>query len=301
MKIATYNVRNLFDPGTYIDDQKSEPVQEGFFNERIAYFTKQLGALDLDIICLQEIGGERGVKMLGDTLGYDYFFAKPNSRGIRMAVLYKKALSPYIVAQSVSFGELALPAIITKGDTDVLPKLAQRRDVLVVDLAIPDFPPTRIVTFHLKSLIPSFLEGDDMEGDVEAYTDAKFRSVLYKMMELRALRIYANTSLQEGKEVVFLGDFNEHSNSSGIDILKSSLSDALRLTDCMVTYGGDKTTHIHRGNKLTFDTILVSSKLHERIKSVSVDNKTLRDYSLLPWGEVEHEIESDHALVYVEL
>ena len=73
------------------------------------------------------------------------------------------------------------------------------------------------------------------------------------------------------------------------------------LYDVLVGYDGDKTTHIHRGNRLTFDTMLVSKDIKERIKGVSVDNKTLRDYSILGPGEIEHELESDHALVFVTL
>lgn len=301
MKIATYNVRNLFDPGTCIDDSKIETVQEHFFNERVAYFISQLKALDLDIICLQEIGGEKGIQMIADALDYNHFSAKPNKRGIRMSVLYKKALPQQITCSSVSFGELAIPSIQTQGDTEGLASLAQRRDVLAIDIDSYNGKPLRIVTFHLKSLIPTYLDGENMETDQRAHTDAKFRSVFYKMMELRALRTYADTALNEGREVIFLGDFNENNNSSGIEILKSSAQDEKRLTDVLAGFGGDKTSHMHRGNKLTFDTLLVSSGIKDAITQVHVENKELKDYSGLPWGEIEHEIQSDHALVWVEV
>ena len=61
MKIATYNVRNLFDPGTFLDERAPNAVDEVFFNKRITYLTSYFKDLDLDVICLQEIGGETWV------------------------------------------------------------------------------------------------------------------------------------------------------------------------------------------------------------------------------------------------
>ena len=159
----------------------------------------------------------------------------------------------------------------------------------------------RIVTFHLKSLLPEYLDGDDMENDRKVHVEAKFRCILYKMLELRGLRALADTSIDEGRDVIFLGDFNDNNNSSGLDILKSSNKEECMLYDVLVGYKGDKTTHHHRGNKLTFDTMLVSEGVKEIIQGVHVENTTLKDYSILGPGEIEHEIESDHALVWVTL
>lgn len=301
MKIATYNVRNLYDPGTSIDEETLEVVQEGFFKDRVNYLIEKFRKLDLDIICLQEIGGEKGVSIIGDTLGYDYFFAKPNSRGIRMAVLYKKELAEHIKCESVSFGELSIPSIQEHGDTKDLKPLAQRRDVLVCDLENYNGNKLRVVTFHLKSLLPTYLEGEDRENDTSLHSDARLRSVLYKIMELRALRSFAEKSMNEGREVVLLGDFNEDHNASSVSILKVSNKEDRVLFDVLTGYEGDKTTHMYRGGKLTFDTILVSPRLKKDIISVSVENQELKDYSILGWGEIEHVIEPDHAMVILEL
>ncbi len=301
MKIATYNVRNLYDPGTFIDSTKTDAVTEAFFRERVQYFTTLFRQLDLDVICLQEIGGEQAVKEISEALGYTYVLAKPNSRGIRVGVLFKKALENNITATSTAFPLLTLPSVQVAGDTAQLPPIHGRRDVLVIDIEGVLERPLRVVTFHLKSLIPEYLEGDNTENDPIAFTEAKFRAVLYKMLELRALRTLANTSIQEGKEVIFLGDFNEHNNSSGLDILKSGLTEDLRLSDVLVGYAEDKTTHIHRGNRLTFDTLIVSPWIRENTARVSVENKTLKDYSGLPQGAIEHEVESDHALVFIDI
>lgn len=301
MKIATYNVRNLYDPGTSIDEVTLEVVQEGFFNERVNYLIEKFRKLDLDIICLQEIGGEKGVTMIGQELNYNYFFAKPNSRGIRMAVLYKKELTDKIKCESVSFGELKIPSIQEHGDTKDLKPIAQRRDVLVCDVDDYNGKKLRIVTFHLKSLLPTYLDGENWESDTRLHSDARLRSVFYKIMELRALREFVDRSLDERKEVMLLGDFNEDHNASSVSILKASNKEDRVLYDALTGYEGDKTTHMHRGGKLTFDTILVTDGLKKDIVSVSVENQELKDYSILGWGEVEHVVEPDHAMVILDL
>lgn len=301
MKIATHNVRNLYDPGTVISEENNIAVNEEFFNKRITYLVEKYQKLDLDIICLQEIGGEKGVARIGEALGYDYFFAKPNKRGIRMAVLYKKEFTGSISCNSVSFGDISIPSIDKQGDTSSLLPIQQRRDVLVIDIDSFLGKKLRIVTFHLKSMLPMYLEGDDKEHDTRAYVDARFRSVFYKTMELRALRYYVETSLDEGRELVLLGDFNEDHNASSISILKDSNKEERVLFNVLTGYTGNATTHMYRGNKLTFDTILVSGNLYKNISSVSVENDDLKDYSILGWGEVENVVEPDHAMVMVEV
>lgn len=298
MKIATYNIRNLYDAGTFIDERAENAVKEELFNKRVEHFSSLLKERNMDIVCLQEIGGILGIEKIAENIGYNYFSAKPNSRGIRVAALYKKELEGKVKAESISLGDLHIPSIHVQGDTSALAPVSQRRDVLVLDVECGSTP-LRIVSFHLKSLIPTYLEGED-ESNMEHHTDAKFRSIFYKMLELRALRGFATKSIEEGKEVVFLGDFNENNNSSGLDILKSSMEDKYRLYDVLVGYEGSKTTHIHRGNPLTFDTMIVSEGMKNKLVGVRVYNEGLQDYSILPPGDVEYVVEADHAMVSAE-
>ncbi len=298
MKIGTYNLHNLYDALTCVDDRSTEVVSESFFNKRILFFTEQFRTLNLDIICLQEVGGEKGVAAIGGALGYDYFFARPNRRGIRMAVLYKKELASQITCESVSLGDLYIPSIQERGDTKDLQPIKQSRDILEITLKMGK-KTISINTFHLKSNLPQYLEGDDMEHDSDAYVDAKFRCLFYKTMELRALRKHTTKRIKEGKEVMLLGDYNENNTASMMDILKGEQQDELRLEDVLKSYNGDTVTHYHRGGKLTFDTILISAGLQEKVTSVHIENKDLTDCSMLP---LEAEVVgTDHALVWMEM
>jgi exonuclease III len=297
MKIATYNVRNLYDSGTFVDSETTEPVNERFFNERIAYFIEKLKALDLDIICLQEIGGEKGVALIAEALSCNFFLARPNKRGIRMGVIYKKTLEAMVSCQSLSFGDLSIPSIQERGDTEMLQPVKQSRDILEITCRTPKVI-LSINTFHLKSNLPQYLEGDDMEHDSDAYVDAKFRCVFYKIMELRAIRKHVTSRLKAGSEVILLGDYNENNTASLMDILKGSQEETLRLNDIMASYKDSPVTHYHRGVGYTFDTLLISEGLKDKVRSVHVENGDLEDCSQLPLdAEV---VGSDHALVFGE-
>jgi exonuclease III len=121
-------------------------------------------------------------------------------------------------------------------------------------------------------------------------------------MELCALRCHADKRLKEGKEVILLGDYNETNIASIIDILTGAQNrEKPEFFDLLIGYQGDATTHIHRGKKLVFDTIIASAGIKDDVTSIVVENATLKDCSMLPPGATEYEVESDHALVWMEL
>lgn len=297
MKIATWNLRNFYDAGTFVDKEAEEAISEELFTKRVAYFTKIFREQDIDIICLQEVGGEKGITMISEDLGYDCFIAKPDKRGIRMAVMYKKSLPYKLTCESVSLGDLFMPSIHEKGDTGSLSPIKQRREILVVSVDSYHGKKLRLVTFHLKSFLPLFLEGENYESDRETYVDAKFRCIFYKLMEMRALRSYADKTLDEQSEVVFLGDFNEHYKSSGFDILKTSNDEKRVLHDVLIGYKGNPATHIHDNVPLTFDTVVVSEEMSNLVENVDVLNQDLKCYSDVSLSEAI--VESDHAMVVV--
>ena len=117
-------------------------------------------------------------------------------------------------------------------------------------------------------------------------------------MEMRALRSYADKTLDEQSEVVFLGDFNEHYKSSGFDILKTSNDEKRVLHDVLIGYKGNPATHIHDNVPLTFDTIVVSEEMSNLVENIEVLNQDLKCYSNVPLDEAI--VESDHAMVVAE-
>ncbi len=298
MKIATWNLRNFYDAGTFVDKEAEEAISEEIFDKRVAYFTKVFKEQDIDIICLQEVGGEVGIRKISEDLGYNSFIAKPDKRGIRMAVMYKKSLSQKVICESVSLGDLYMPSIHEKGDSSSLAPIKQRREILVVNIDSYHGKKLRLVTFHLKSFLPLFLEGESYESGREIYVDAKFRCIFYKLMEMRALRGYADKTLDEQSEVIFLGDFNEHYMSSGFDILKTSNDEKRVLHDVLIGYKGNPMTHIHDNIPLTFDTLVVSEEMLNLVEKAEVLNQGLKCYSNIPLDEAT--VESDHAMVVVE-
>jgi exonuclease III len=149
---------------------------------------------------------------------------------------------------------------------------------------------------HLKSGIPLFLP-DNNGGDEVGQSQAKARALLQKTGEILALRSFATEEIKSGKEVCFLGDFNESTSSLLFGILKESKDEKFYLSDVMSGKSFDKTTHIHKGDRQILDTLLVSPLLRTQIKEVEVRNEGLLDMSELPLDNME--IGSDHAPVVV--
>ncbi len=291
MKVATWNVKNLFDPGTYEDSSGRLVISEKYTEERIQYFVTSIKAIDPDIIFMQEVQGEKTIAKMGESLGLLTFCARPDHRGIRNAVLYKESLKAEAV--SLTLPSAPLPKLLQEKKEGVM--LSLRRPLAALSLMYQG-KKLSLYGLHLKSGLPLFLP-DEKKDDLNVQSQAKGRALLQKMGEILALRTFATEEIKNGKEVCFLGDFNESTSSLLFGILKESGDSKFDLTDVMSGKSFDKTTHIHKGDRQTIDTLLVSPLLRTQIRGVEVRNEGLLDMSELPLDNME--VGSDHAPVVV--
>ncbi len=291
MKVATWNVKNLFDPGVYEDISGRLVISEKLTEDRISYFVNKVKEMELDSIFMQEVQGEKTLAKIGEALGLLSFCAAPDHRGIRNAVLYKESLKAE--AASLVLPSVQLPKL-SHEEKEGTP-LALRRPLAALSLMCQG-KKLSLCGLHLKSGLPLFLP-DEKKDDVSAQSQAKGRALLQKMGEILALRAFATEEIKSGKEVCFLGDFNESTSSLLFGILKESGDARFDLTDVMSGKTFDKTTHIHKGERQTLDTLLVSPLLRTHIKEVGIHNEGLTDMSDLPLDNME--IGSDHAPVVV--
>lgn len=294
MKIATWNVKNFFDAGEYVEPSGERlVVQDHLVRERVAYFAKEIQRADTDVLFLQEVQAKVALRVLAECLSMNYFKARDDHRGIASAVLYKKNLEN-VKVESVLLPEAELPEL-TLGEKRGVVSL--RRELASLSFS---YEGKTIVCYgvHLKSALPFYLENED-RADERAHTRALGRAVLHKMGEMIALRAQASKDIREGKEVAIAGDFNESTSATLFSLLKLATSEKEELFDVMNSYGGDKTTHFYKGRSVTLDTLLVSPFLRNKIRGVAVENESLEDMSELP---IENQrVESDHAMVMLAL
>jgi hypothetical protein len=77
--VMTWNVENLFPPGTFISPSSRSPVTEEHFNAKVKFIVDFITSLDKkpDVIAFQEIGGQnnsdhRSIEALQSRLGSAY-------------------------------------------------------------------------------------------------------------------------------------------------------------------------------------------------------------------------------------
>ena len=99
LRVATWNVENLFLPGT--DDG---PSNEDVYTRKLAYLASVIIDVGADVMCLQEVGGEQPLADLASALGGSLphtAIGQPDERGIRVAVM-SRSRSPRNTTGSTS-------------------------------------------------------------------------------------------------------------------------------------------------------------------------------------------------------
>lgn len=268
LKIAAYNVENLFDvfDNPYTEDEGTE-VKPRHEIEAIA---RTLRAIDADVVGMVEIENEPVLRamvreMLADR-GYDYVAVVPGNdgRGINLGVVSR---FPILSLTSHRFIDLTLP------DDDRTWRFA--RDLLQVTLQVT--PQQRLTLFvvHFKSRHDS--PDDPM-------------SARWRLAEqTAAARIIADLLRDDPQAwIAMVGDFNDTPETPGLVLLTQGRDgDPPLLQDTHADLPpDDRITYLREPYRSTIDYILVSPALADRLASSGV----------VPESELEDA--SDHAPIW---
>lgn len=202
LRIATYNVRNLFVPG-------DAGVERSAVKATVALkaVARVLDLMAADIVALQEVGSQSALTALNLLLRAPYPFAQcvpgNSDRGIHLAYLARVPLT------LASLGQEPL------GDTGALQALRLQRDLLRAELAAgDDHQPLTLFAVHLKSkaAAPDLALGND---------ELRAHELAYVLAHLAEVEVAA-------RPAVLLGDFNDLPSSDALTGLRrSSWVDAL--------------------------------------------------------------------------
>ncbi|MEO1130992.1 MAG: endonuclease/exonuclease/phosphatase family protein [Planctomycetota bacterium] len=199
VRIATYNIENLF-------DDRDDPALEGRYDDQWAYektfrpkpqrhqkaAADAIRKLDADILGLQEIESYDALIEFRETylkdMGYDYVISIDvgQERGIEQAVL-----SRYPIRQASVWPNMPLEGAHPEDSRDAGEPLAYRRSPLMVDVEIPGEQPYELTIFviHHKS------------GSRNAYwREAEADALLGKIATMRRSDPQRN--------IAVMGDFN---------------------------------------------------------------------------------------------
>jgi len=276
----TWNVENLFSPGTEAEEEERES-----YGRKLGLLASVIGDAGPDVVALQEIGGEDALGDLGEALGGGYphraLSAFPDGRGIRVAFLSRYAFEETEDLADFPPGPaLDVSDLTAGGGSEPVERMGRgalrvrvRKEGFLVDL----------LTAHLKSKLLSFPRpwGTSFApGDENERAQAAGVALHRRAAEAVTVRIRANGLLESGEApLVLLGDVNDvpeaqtslllngppgsQIGSAGFD--RPDKGDASRLFNLApLIPEGRRYSRVHEGRGELIDQILASEGLLPR-------------------------------------
>lgn len=231
MKIGTFNLRNLFGPGThsfhfYKDSFTYTPE---FVQKRIDYLSEVVKKLNADLLFVQEVGSQELLEKVAKQSGINYsvFVGNPNWRGIANGVLYQGQCSCSSVPP---FGPLPE---FTEGDEEPYANRSYHHTDFIHLKTTYKNAPLDILDVHLKSSGGVKKENKNKEklpilNQLDA-ADGLIRAFILKLSQAKKLRQILSSifdSAGENTQIITLGDFNAQEDSEIIRIIKGDLTNS---------------------------------------------------------------------------
>lgn len=320
IRIATFNLENLDNiPGTTPNLQ-----------DRINVMLPQLERLNADIICLQEIHGQEtpgqprkllALKQLLQNTPYSGYNIVSTKTENGTQVYDKRNLVILSHLNIVNHSQykhdhvsapryqkvMAIPA-----ETEDK-KITWERPVLYVELALPNNEVLHLINLHLKSRIPSNIDGQKLSSykwkSASGWAEGYFLSSMKRVgqaLETRMLvdKIFDN---DENALIVVCGDFNSDFDNVPVqaicgDVENTGNGDLANrvLVPCEKTVPEpSRYSLLHHGKGEMLDHILVSRSMLAYYINTEIHNELLHDESIA-FATDKNFPEPDHAPVVAE-
>jgi endonuclease/exonuclease/phosphatase family metal-dependent hydrolase len=292
MRIATYNVKDLFLP--------KEPAHEAIFARKIERIAEQILLSQAAVVALQEVGEPEALERLcaAGLADYQTVIGTPDERGIRCAVLSRL---PIVNSKVHVTDQLPFP-VFAEGDSQpyVMPL---RRGIVQVDVTWPRLGVLTVFTHHMKSNLPRRLR--KASGDEQAIESGYSRgeAIVRSSVMRSAEALYLRKLVDEAQSdyVCVLGDFNDDRHSPSLRILAGDRDAARPLWQMIDRVPEHKRfSTLHRGRPSLIDHILVTPSLSEVAWEADIQNEDLRDHGPHVPGAPPSD-DSDHALYWLQV
>lgn len=303
MKILSWNIYNFFDAEYFLKNGFFDNIDSSkrYVTDRLNFYSENIKKQDPDIVYLIEAGSEEMVKQLAVKVfgeGAFVFNTKADRRGIFNSCIARSVVN----CEEVMVDKLEIPLFVS-GEPGISDRfLVQKRVHIKTNLGN-----TNIYCVHLKAQLPSALKDED-GGDVEPKNSidvarGHFLGELTGMAEAYALKKILTKDIDQGHDVIMVGDFNTDTFSRRMSILrgKSRLAEYYdELSDVFPADDVSFYSYIFEKKHQRLDHILVSKNIIGRIR----DKKMLSEYVNVPNKNVWHDVNilgSDHAPVFLDI
>ena len=299
MRIATFNLESL--GGERLDDAALE--------ERIAVLKPQIAALQADVLCLQEVNGQKpqgggprqleALDRLLDGLPEAEFFRATTTNNRTGGVgdqhnLVVLSRWPMREVHEIHHDfvdpprwrrDTAIPA-----DTDPEP-VEWDRPILYLSIDLPGERTLHVFDIHFRAPLAAPVPGQKLSAQqwktVSGWAEGYFVATMKRIGQALELRLSVDRLVDAEKRplVAVAGDFNAERFESPLRIAVADVEDTgnsehapYRLTPVERTLPEEQRyTVLHHGRQLMLDHILVTPGLLDRLNVVTIHNDALAD------------------------
>jgi endonuclease/exonuclease/phosphatase family metal-dependent hydrolase len=310
MIVATWNLENLFLPGTDYG-----PSTHEIYEEKLAALAQLIAGIGPDVLAVQEVGSPEACQDLVDRLPGDWHVALSqlaDERGIRVGFLSRLAFDETADVQAFP-GPLRPVQVDDRGTTSA----GTSRGLLRVRVTAGGRP-LDLVTCHLKSKLLRF-PGERFtprdEGERARFGAYALFQRGAEAVTLRALADRVLDGLGHERALVVLGDLNDEPQAATTQILlgpagseigtegfdRPDRGDPHRLWNLAPLVPAERRfTRIFRGRRELIDHLLVSQVLVRRVVRVDTTPQVPPSITEFPNERLDARI-SDHRPLFAEL
>jgi putative transposon-encoded protein len=301
MKILSWNLYNLFNVSDLVNQEVFNNAEDAevYISKRVDYFSKEIQKMDVEVAFFFEVASEEVLRRIIDiawgTSDYYVFGTTKDKRGIYNAVVSKNKLD----TNEVFIKDLELP-LFQIDETGLRNKyLVQKRGYAKAEIGN-----TIIYGVHLKSKLPSSIKttnGEDFE--IKNSLDEARTQILGEIIGLAesyAIRKFISTDIENKKDVVILGDYNDDTHSRRLKIIRGMYDGEDEMKDIFDINSDVDYSLIHKNSKMRFDHVLVSKNIFEKVSEKQMISKEInipKEYI----GIDKEVIGSDHAPIVFDL
>lgn len=321
MRLATFNLESLDIP-----PKAAVPLAQ-----RIEILRPQLIRLAADIICLQEVNGQRprgggerrllALEQLLETTPYaDYARActrGPEGKGVadvhNLVILSRL---PVLETQEIRHDLVQAPryqcATAEPPDT-VATDVSWDRPILKATVELPDGRPFHVFNAHLRAPLASVVSGQKSAPFVwkttAGWAEGYFMAAIKRMGQALELRFAIDQILDANSKalIAVCGDLNAEDHETPLRIVVAAEEDtgsgalaARALVPLERSLAKERRyTVLHHGRPQMLDHILASRQLLAQFRKLKIHNETLED-ELVGYAKVDRPPVSFHAPVLAE-
>ncbi|MGH7329373.1 MAG: endonuclease/exonuclease/phosphatase family protein, partial [Polyangiaceae bacterium] len=293
LRLATYNVLNLFDP--------RNPGERKILDAKIAFLADRIVESQADVVGLQEIASEKLLFELISALEKHakythHIWGTVDHRGIGNAAISRL---PFLSSRVLTSPALDFPRFIASDPHPYGTRLPLRRGIVHVEVDGGALGPVDVLVLHFKSArgVPLRTNTGEpiMPESSRDFGEAAMRALIWRAAEALFVRGAADALFAAGKKnVAVMGDFNDSFESTPVRMVRGGGTAMLH----GIVDGIDparRFTVLHNGDKKMIDHILLSTALRDRSRKTRILNEQLHDHDA--GVSDEPRADSDHALV----